>query len=148
MTDSARATPAALTAVQEEIVAEMSGLEGPLAKYEYLVRLGRGLAVPSGWIRREEHAIPGCQSHTWIHAELQAGQLHILADSDAMITRGIIALLLRVLDGRTPTEILQADLFFLDDTGLRTHLSPARGNGLAEMVRRIRGYAEEATRAD
>ena len=133
-----------LTSVQDEIVAEMSELQDHLEKYEYLVALGRALEVWDGALRQDEYAVPGCQSQVWIRAEVRAGRLRIRADSDALITRGIIALLLRVLDDRTPGEILGTDLFFLDRTGLRTHLSPARANGLAAMVRQIEGYAEEA----
>jgi len=136
-----------MASVQEEIVAEMAGVEGNLEQYGYLVELGRALKVPEESIRQEAHAVPGCQSQVWIRAELGGGRMRIVADSDAMITRGIIALLLRVLDGRTPAEILEGDLFFLDRTGLKTHLSPARGNGLAAMVRRIRSCTEEAVGA-
>jgi len=127
--------------VQDEIVAEMSGLRDAMARYEYLVRVGRSLTV-SDDVRSEEYALAGCQSRVWIRGELRDGHLHLAADSDAMITRGIIALLLRVLDGGTPGEILEADLYFLDRTGLRTHLSPSRANGLAAMVKRIRSLAE------
>jgi cysteine desulfuration protein SufE len=139
-------TPA-MAAVQEEIVAEMASLEGSLQQYAYLVELGRALPVPEEPIRQEAYAVPGCQSRVWIRAELKGGRMHIAADGEAMITRGIIALLLRVLDGRAPAEILDGDLFFLDRTGLRTHLSPARGNGLAAMVQRIRSCTEEAVGA-
>lgn len=139
-----------MASVQEEIVAEMAGLEDGLKTYAYLVRLGRALESPEQSIRQDAHAVSGCQSQVWIKAELDAGRLRISADSEAMITRGIIALLLRILDGRSPTEILNGDLFFLDKTGLRSHLSPARGNGLAAVVRKIRSCAEEAigTRPD
>jgi len=131
-----------MDAIQDEIVAEMAGLQDAMARYEYLVRLGRGLAVPDAGIRAEENALAGCQSRVWMRGELRDGHLHLAADSDAMITRGIIVLLLRVLDGSTPREILEADLYFLDRTGLRTHLSPSRANGLAAMVKRIRSLAE------
>ena len=127
--------------VQDEIVAAMADLDGALKKYEYLVRLGRALEVPEESIRQPAHAVPGCQSQVWIRSELQEGRLRIIADSEAMITRGIIALLLRVLDGRTPAEILAEELYFLDRTGLGSHLSPARANGLAAMVRQIRQQA-------
>jgi cysteine desulfuration protein SufE len=130
--------------VQSEIIAEMAGLENPLDKYEYLVGLGRALDVRDGAIRQEAYVVPGCQSRVWIKAELRDGRLWLQADSEAVITRGIISLLIRVLDGRTPAEIIQTDLVFLDETGLRAHLSPSRANGLASMVRRIRGHAEEA----
>lgn len=133
-----------MASVQSEIIAEMSGLEAPLDKYEYLVGLGRELDVRDGAIRQEANVVPGCQSRVWIKAELEDGRLRLQADSEAVITRGIISLLIRVLDGRTPAEILTTDLVFLDETGLRTHLSPSRANGLASMVRRIREHAEEA----
>ncbi len=132
-----------MATVEAEIVAEMEGLEDPLARYEYLVRRGREMKVPEPSIRAQEFAVPGCESRVWIRAEMSDGRLRLAADAEAMITRGIIALLLRVLDDRTPAEIRDADLGFLDHTGLRTHLSPARANGLAEMVRRIRAHAEE-----
>lgn len=133
-----------LDAAQDQIIAEMSALEDRLASYEYLVGLGRGLDGGREEIRKEEYAVPGCQSKVWICTKLQDGRLRITADSDAMITRGIIALLLRVLDGRTPDQIIRADLYFLDRTGLRPHLSPSRANGLAAMVKRIRAEAEAA----
>jgi cysteine desulfuration protein SufE len=131
--------------VQDEIIAEMSSLEDWLAKYEYLVARGRELCTSEDGIRTEENALAGCQSSVWIKAELHDGRVRLAADSDAMITRGIIALLLRVLDGRAPGEVARTELYFLDRTGLRTHLSPARANGLAAMVRKIRTYAEEWT---
>jgi cysteine desulfuration protein SufE len=130
--------------VQQQIVAELAGLEDMLQKYEYLVRQGMAHHAPDDSLRQEQHAVPGCQAQVWIRAELQDGLLHLDADSDAMITRGLVALLLRVLDGRTPAEIVGTELFFLDRTGLGSHLSPARGNGMAAMVRQIRRHAEEA----
>jgi len=133
-----------MDAVQEAIVAELAGIEDPLEKYGHLVRLGRALLVPDGSIRQEAYLVSGCQSRVWIRAELHDGRLRLAADSDAMITRGLIALLLRVFDNRTPAEIVEGDLFFLDRSGLGRHLSPARGNGLATMVRTIRSYAEQA----
>lgn len=136
---------ASMDAVQDEIVHEMSGLLDALAKYEYLVRLGRALAAPGEGVRQDTYSVSGCQSRVWIRTDLRGGRLHIAADSDAVITRGIIALLLRVLDGRSPGEILRTELHFLERTGLSTHLSPARANGLAAMVRRIRACAEEAS---
>lgn len=142
--DTNAGPPPSVESVQDAIVAEMSALDGPLKKYEYLVHTGRDLQVPDASVRLPEHAVPGCQSQVWIRAELRDGRLRILADSDAMITRGIIALLLRVLDGRSPADILQADLYFLDRTGLGAHLSPARANGLAAMVRQIRQHAISA----
>lgn len=136
-----------MVSIQEEIVREMADLQGPLEKYEYLLRVARALEVPEASIRKDAHAVPGCQAQVWIRAELREGRLHLVADSDAMITRGMIALLVRVLDGRTPAEILDADLFFLERTGLEAQLSPSRANGLAAMVQRIRTYAQEASAA-
>jgi len=133
-----------IAAVQEEIVAELAEAETVLQKYEYLVRMGRGLASPAPSLRQAEHLVPGCQSRVWIRAVHQDGRLRIEADSEALITRGIISLLLRVLDGRPPAEILDGELFFLDRTGLGPHLSPARANGLAAMLRQIRKHAEAA----
>jgi cysteine desulfuration protein SufE len=133
--------------VQDAIIAAMADLDGALKKYEYLVHVGRELEVPEASIRQQVHAVPGCQSQVWIRTELHDGRLRILADSDALITRGIIALLLRVLDGRTPAEILEGELYFLERTGLGSHLSPARANGLAAVVRQIREHAAAAAAA-
>lgn len=130
-----------LARAQDRVIEEMADLEGHLEKYQYLVGLGRELESPDG-IRSDEHAVPGCQSRVWIRAEMEDGRLRLFADSDAMITRGIIALLLRVLDGQPAAEIAGAELYFLERTGLATHLSPSRANGLAAMVERIRQYAE------
>jgi cysteine desulfuration protein SufE len=134
----------ALDAVQDEIIVEMSGLEDALATYEYLVRVGRGLTLEEDGLRSEEHLVSGCQSRVWIRTELREGRLRVFADSDAMITRGIIALLLRVVDRRCPADVTGADLYFLSETGLSEHLSPARANGLRAIVARIRSFAEES----
>ncbi len=128
--------------VEAGIVAEMAGLEDALARYEYLVAQGDALPPADAELRSERFAIPGCQVSVWIRAELVDGRLRLSGDSDARINRGMVALLLRVLDGRAPAEILAADLAFLDRTGLRTQLSPARANGLAAMVRRVRECAQ------
>jgi cysteine desulfuration protein SufE len=130
--------------VQDEIIEEMSGLGDRLDQYEYLVAQGRALQVPADGIRTADNAIPGCQASVWVRAELIDGRLRLSADSDALINKGMIALLLRVLDGRTPAEIVDADLYFLDRTGLRTQLSPARANGLGSMVKQIRAIAERS----
>jgi cysteine desulfuration protein SufE len=127
---------------QDRIIQEMCGLESQLDKYEYLVGLGRELVSP-GDIRAEENRVPGCQSQVWIRAEGEDGLLRLYADSDALITRGIIALLLRVLDARKPDQILNVPLRFLEETGLDTELSPSRANGLAALVQEIRKHAAE-----
>jgi cysteine desulfuration protein SufE len=132
-----------LDAVQEAIIAEMSGLGDALATYEYLVRVGRDLTVDDNGLRTDEHSVSGCQSRVWVRTELDDGHLRVFADSDAMITRGIIALLLRVLDRQSPADIADVDLYFLRETGLSEHLSPARANGLQAIVTRIRRFAED-----
>lgn len=129
--------------VEDEIIREMSGLHDPLARYEYLVAQGDALPAPDRELRTDPYAIPGCLVSVWIRAQLEGGRLHLTGDSDGRINRGIVALLLRVLDGRTPAEILAAELLVLDRTGLRAELSPVRANGLAAMVQRIRQYARE-----
>lgn len=127
---------------QDRIIDEMGRFTSWMDKYEYLVHLGRKLESPDG-IRAEDHLVPGCQSRVWVRAEMDDGRLRLFADSDALITKGIVALLLRVLDGHPPGEIADADLYFLENTGLSTHLSPSRANGLWAMVKQIRAYAEE-----
>lgn len=131
-----------LVRVQDQVIEEMSGLENPLARYRYLVGLGQELQSPEG-IRSDQHTVPGCQFQVWIRAEVEDGRLRLFADSDAMISRGIIALLLRVLDDQPPSAVADADLYFLEKTGLATQLSPSRANGLAAMVERIRQCARE-----
>jgi cysteine desulfuration protein SufE len=133
-----------LEETEDEIIAEFAGLADLTEKYEHLVRLGRELRAPDG-VRAPEHSVTGCQSRVWIRTEMVEGRLRIAADSDAMIVRGLIALLLRILDGRAPAEIAVAELRTFDATGLRTHLSPLRSNGLAAMVRRIREDAAAET---
>ncbi len=115
-----------------------------MEKYEYLIEQGKSLKSETREIRSEENALAGCQSQVWIDAELHDGCVHYFADSDTLITRGILALLLRVLDHQTPGTIADTELYFVEETGLARHLSPARGNGLAaviaEMKRRARHF--------
>jgi cysteine desulfuration protein SufE len=136
-----------MAVVQQEIVDEMAGLGSLLERYEYVVARGRALESASASLRRDEHTVQGCQFRVWMRAELHDGRLHIEADSDAAIARGIIALLLRVFDQRAPAEILEGELFFLDRTGLGAQLSPSRANGLAALVETIRRHAGDAGRA-
>ncbi len=133
---------------QDEIIEEMSRLEDWMDKYEYLVQLGRGMDTGEEDIKTDEYALTGCQSRVWIKGEMADGRLLLTADSDAMITRGIIALVLRVLNNQPPPDILDADLYFLDETGLRDHLSPTRSNGLNAMVSKIREYAEKYSKSE
>jgi cysteine desulfuration protein SufE len=130
-----------LNETQKEIVEEFSVFEDWLDKYNYLVELGNDLPDLDPAYRTNEYLINGCQSRVWLHADLVDGKLEFKADSDAVIVRGIVALLVKILSGRTPAEILENELFFIDDIGLRQNLSPTRSNGLLAMVKKMRLYA-------
>jgi cysteine desulfuration protein SufE len=130
-----------LTEAQREIVEEFSVFEDWLDKYNYLVELGNDLPALDPAYRTTENLINGCQSRVWLHADLVDGKMEYKADSDAIIVKGIVALLVKILNGRTPSEILENDLFFIDEIGLRQNLSPTRSNGLLAMVKKMRLYA-------
>ncbi len=128
--------------IQEEIVEEFSVYDDWMDKYNYLIELGRELPPIDPKYKDDDHLIEGCTSKVWLHAGLdEEGRMVLTADSDAIITRGIIALLIRVFSGHRPEEVRDADLSFLDRIGLKEHLSPTRANGLASMVKQIRMYA-------
>lgn len=127
--------------VQEEIIDEFSIFDDWLDKYDYLISLSDQLPAIAPEHRTEQYVIQGCQSRVWVDARLEGGRVYYSADSDAIITKGIIALLIRVLDGRTPREILDTELYFIDAIGLSANLSPTRANGLAAMVKQMRLYA-------
>ncbi len=128
--------------IQDEIIEEFSVFDDWLDKYDYLIGLSEQLPVIADQHRTDQYRIDGCQSRVWIDARLDAeGRMRFTADSDAIITKGIIALLIRVLDGRTPRELLDTDLYFIDAIGLSANLSPTRANGLASMVKQMRLYA-------
>ncbi len=129
--------------IQDEIIEEMASLDDWLDKYQHLIRLGRSLKSPGPSFRNEENAIGGCQSSVWISADLENGGMRFLVDSDSVIVRGMLTLLMRVLNGRLPEEIAGSDLYFLDKTGLLTNLSPSRANGLAHIVKRLKSLAAE-----
>jgi len=131
--------------VQDEIIEEMAVLDDWLDKYQYLIALGRDLPSPGPSFRNEENVIGGCQSSVWISADTDGARMRLRADSDSVIVRGMLALLLRVLNGRSPEEIAASDLYFLDKTGLMSNLSPSRANGLAHIVKRLRSLASEKT---
>ncbi len=128
--------------IQDEIIEEFGIFDRWMDKYEYLIDLGKKLPLIDRRYKHEENLVPGCQSRVWLHAELTAGKVRFTADSDAIITKGIIALLIRVLSGQPPQQISQADLYFIKEIGLREHLSPTRSNGLVNMVAKIRTTAE------
>lgn len=137
--------------IQDEIIEEFEGFDDWMDKYQMLIDLGNDLEPLDERYKTEENLIDGCQSRVWIFCEArneergarreEAKVLHLQADSDALIVKGIVALLLRVLSNHTPEEILQADLYFIQRIGLREHLSPTRSNGLLAMVKQIKAYA-------
>ena len=127
--------------IQDEIIGEFSVFDDWLDKYDYLIGLSDSLPAIAPEHRTGQYLIEGCQSRVWIDARTDGGRIFFTADSDAIITKGIIALLIRVLNGRTPQEVLDTDLYFIDAIGLTANLSPTRANGLAAMVRQMRLYA-------
>ena len=136
--------------IQDEIIEEFSGLDDWMDKYQLLIDLGNELAPLDERYKTEQNLIDGCQSRVWLQADLVDGSstgsetvkvIHFSAESDALIVKGIVSLLIRVLSDHTPQEILDADLYFIEEIGLKEHLSPTRSNGLVAMVKQIRAYA-------
>ena len=130
--------------IQEEenkIIEEFASFDDWMDKYNYVIELGKSLPLIDEQYKQEKYLITGCQSNVWLSAELIDGKIHYKADSDAIITKGIIYLLIRVLSGKTPDEILNASLTYLDTIGLTKHLSPTRSNGLLSMVKQMKVYA-------
>lgn len=127
--------------IQEEIINEFSIFEDWMGKYSYLIELGNSLPAIEEVYKIPENLIQGCQSKVWLNAELRNGHIIFTADSDALITKGIVALLISVLTDKTPEEIINADLYFIGKIGLRENLSPTRSNGLLAMIKQMRLYA-------
>jgi cysteine desulfuration protein SufE len=127
--------------IQDEIIEEFAGLEDWMDKYQLLIDLGNEQEPLDEQYKTEQNLIDGCQSRVWLQADLVDGVINFSAESDALIVKGIVALLIRVLSGHTPQEILDADLYFINQIGLREHLSPTRSNGLLAMVKQMRAYA-------
>ena len=127
--------------IQDEIIEEFSGLDDWMDKYQLLIDLGNELTPLDERYKTEQNLIDGCQSRVWLQADLVDGLIHFTAESDALIVKGIVSLLIRVLSDHTPQEILDADLYFIEEIGLKEHLSPTRSNGLVAMVKQIRAYA-------
>ena len=128
--------------IQEEIIDEFSGFDDWMDRYSYIIELDNAVEPLDAKYKVPENIIEGCQSRVWLNAEQQPdGAITFSADSDAIIVKGIIALLIRVLSGHTPDEILESDLHFIEAIGLREHLSPTRSNGLLAMVKQMRMYA-------
>ncbi len=126
---------------QEEIIDEFSGIDDWMDRYGYIIDLGNSLPAIDEKYKTPEHLIEGCQSRVWLNADYRDGKVHYTADSDAIIVKGIISLLISVLSDHTPDEILSSDLHFIDAIGLSEHLSPTRSNGLLSMVKQMKMYA-------
>ena len=129
--------------IQNELIEEFSFFEDWTQRYEYLIELGKSLPLIDEQYKTENYLIKGCQSQVWLHAEKQDDKLVFTADSDAIITKGIVALLIRVFSYQTPENILNADVSFIDKIGLKDHLSPTRANGLVSMIQQMKQYARQ-----
>jgi cysteine desulfuration protein SufE len=127
--------------LQDDIIEEFSDLEDWMDKYALLIDLGNALSPLDDAYKTESNLIEGCQSRVWLHAEYTDGVVNFQGESDAVIVKGIVLLLIDILSGHTPQEILDADLYFIDQIGLKEHLSPTRSNGLVAMVKQMRLYA-------
>ena len=126
--------------IQDEIIEEFNDFDDWMDRYQMLIDLGNDLAPLDDKYKTDDNLIDGCQSRVWVQCDLVDGRMQLRAESDALIVKGIVALLLRVLSGKTPQEIIDADLYFIDRIGLREHLSPTRANGLLAMIKQIRIY--------
>ena len=127
--------------IQDEIIEEFSGFDDWMDRYSLLIDLGNELPPLPEDKKTDQNLIDGCQSKVWIDARMEDGKMMLAGDSDAILVKGIVALLLKVLSGHTPQEVLDADLYFIGQTGLQEHLSPTRSNGLFAMVKQIKMYA-------
>ena len=130
-----------IKAIQDEIIEEFSLFEDWMQRYEYMIELGKSLPLINNDYKTDKYIIKGCQSKVWVHTNLDGDKLKFTADSDAIITKGIIAILIRVFSDQNPKDILEADTDFIDKIGLKEHLSPTRANGLVSMVKQIKMYA-------
>lgn len=127
--------------IQNEIIDEFSMFDDWMQRYEYMIDLGKSLPIIDEIYKDDDHIIKGCQSKVWVHAGLQNDKIIFTADSDAIITKGIIAILIRVWSNQKPQDILDADTSFIDEIGLKEHLSPTRANGLVSMIKQLKMYA-------
>lgn len=127
--------------IQDNIVDEFSMFDDWMQRYEYIIELGKSLPLIDEKFKTEENIIKGCQSKVWLHGEENNGKIAFTADSDAILTKGIIAILIRVFSNQKPADILEASTDFIDEIGLKEHLSPTRANGLVSMIKQIKMYA-------
>lgn len=127
--------------IQEEIIEEFSMYDDWMQRYEYMIELGKSLPLIEEKYKTDDNLIKGCQSKVWVHADMEDDQLVFTADSDAIITKGIIAILVRAFSNQHPKDIIEADTEFIDEIGLKEHLSPTRANGLVSMIKQLKMYA-------
>ncbi|TPN87661.1 SufE family protein [Aquimarina algicola] len=127
--------------IQEEIVDEFSMFDDWMQRYEYMIELGKSLPIIEEKYKTDDNIIKGCQSKVWVHAEMNDEKIEFTADSDAIITKGIIAILIRAFSGQHPKDIIDANTDFVDEIGLKEHLSPTRANGLVSMIKQLKMYA-------
>jgi cysteine desulfuration protein SufE len=127
--------------IQEDIIEEFNMFEDWMERYEYMIELGKSLPLIAEQYKTDDNIIKGCQSKVWLHAEMINDKVIFTADSDAIITKGIIAILVRVFSNQTPQAIIDADTNFIDEIGLKEHLSPTRANGLVSMIKQLKLYA-------
>jgi cysteine desulfuration protein SufE len=127
--------------IQNDIIDEFSMFDDWMQRYEYMIELGKSLPLIDDQYKTDDNIIKGCQSKVWVHADMNNNKVVFTADSDAIITKGIIAILIRVFSNQTPKDIIDADTNFIDEIGLKEHLSPTRANGLVSMIKQIKMYA-------
>ena len=127
--------------IQDEIVEEFSLFENWMERYEYMIELGKSIELISPINKTDSNLIKGCQSKLWLHAEILEGKILYTTDSEAIITKGIAAILLRAFSNQTPLDIINSDVKYIDEIGLKEHLSPTRANGLVSMIRQVKYYA-------
>lgn len=127
--------------IQDQIIEDFSYYEDWMEKYEHIIQLGKELPLIEEQYKKEENLIRGCQSRVWLHADYKDGKVVFTADSDAIITKGLIGLMISVLSDQTPKDIAEADIYFIDRIGLKSHLSPTRSNGLLSMLKQMKMYA-------
>ncbi|ASZ13357.1 SufE family protein [Chitinophaga pendula] len=126
---------------QEQVIGDFSFMDEWMDKYEYIIQLGKELPLIEDQYKTDDHLIKGCQSRVWLHTEMKNDKLFFTSDSDAVITKGLVSLMISVLSGHSPKEIAETDIYFIDAIGLRNHLSPTRSNGLLSMLKQIKLYA-------
>ncbi|MEI2274861.1 SufE family protein [Sphingobacterium sp. ML3W] len=127
--------------IQNELVEDFAFFTDWMEKYEYIIQLGKEVPLIDEQYKTEDYIIKGCQSKVWLYPEVKDGKVFFTADSDAIITKGLVSLMVKVLSGHTAKEIVDADLYFVDEIGLKEHLSPTRANGLLSMIKQMKLYA-------